>query len=286
MSINDIEKYLSRIGQTREESQYGRTLGIHSPKRTGKTLLGVALIIYYLETLDYVKGVISNVVLNLERIGRYNDYIPLKNIKNIKREEYKNYILFTDEFRRLIDSRMSSSFKNRFISNILSDTGKFKQIHILTDQEASSIDKRIRKNADAVLVPQVNFETGRCDVKILKSYRHYFELDAYDIMDQYHEVEWSFPFRKYYNFYDTEQPIDEYLITFEPKDYLDMFVGWMKEKNYYDRKDITISKGLLTLWKEQTGVEISGEQVSALLVYMQLECQEFDVRGRKKIEKS
>jgi len=286
MSINDIEKYLSRIGQTREESQYGRTLGIHSPKRTGKTLLGVALIIYYLETLDYVKGVISNVVLNLERIGRYNDYIPLKNIKNIKREEYKNYILFTDEFRRLIDSRMSSSFKNRFISNILSDTGKFKQIHILTDQEASSVDKRIRKNADAVLVPQVNFETGRCDVKILKSYRHYFELDAYDIMDQYHEVEWSFPFRKYYNFYDTEQPIDEYLITFEPKDYLDMFVGWMKEKNYYDRKDITISKGLLTLWKEQTGVEISGEQVSALLVYMQLECQEFDVRGRKKIEKS
>jgi len=286
MSINDIEKYLSRIGQTREESQYGRTLGIHSPKRTGKTLLGVALIIYYLETLDYVKGVISNVVLNLERIGRYNDYIPLKNIKNIKREEYKNYILFTDEFRRLIDSRMSSSFKNRFISNILSDTGKFKQIHILTDQEASSIDKRIRKNADAVLVPQVNFETGRCDVKILKSYRHYFELDAYDMMDQYHEVEWSFPFRKYYNFYDTEQPIDEYLITFEPKDYLDMFVGWMKEKNYYDRKDITISKGLLTLWKEQTGVEISGEQVSALLVYMQLECQEFDVRGRKKIEKS
>jgi hypothetical protein len=286
MSINDIEKYLSQIGQTREESQYGRTLGIHSPKRTGKTLLGVALIIYYLETLDYIKGVISNVALNLEEIGRFNDYIPLKNIKNIKREEYKNYIIFTDEFRRLIDARMSGSFRNRFISNILADTGKFSQIHILTDQEASSIDKRIRKNADAVLVPQINFESGRCDVKVLKSYHHYFELDAYDIIDQYHAVEWSFPFRKYYGFYDTEQPIEEYLITFEPKDYLDMFVEWMKEKNYYNRKDVVISKGLLTLWKEQTGVEISGEQVSALLVYMQLECPELDVKGRKKIEKN
>jgi len=277
MSINDIEKYLSRIGQTREESQYGRTLGIHSPKRTGKTLLGVALIIYYLETLDYVKGVISNVVLNLERIGRYNDYIPLKNIKNIKREEYKNYILFTDEFRRLIDSRMSSSFKNRFISNILSDTGKFKQIHILTDQEASSIDKRIRVNADAVLRPDVNFKTGLCTVTIAPNYRTYFEMDAYDVWGTKVLPFFKFPFREYYDLFDTEQKIDEYVLTFEPKDFTDMFIEWMHDKTYDKRKDIVINKAMLTLWKEEKGISITQTQLSALLQHMYLEREDLNV---------
>lgn len=287
LSTFDVEKYLSKIGQTKEEGQFGRTIGIHSPARTGKTLLAVFLTIYYLERLDYLKGVISNVVLNLEKIGRFNDYIPLKNIKNIKKEEYKNYIILTDEFRRLIDARMSGSFKNRFISNILADTGKFRQIHLLTDQEASSIDKRIRRNADAVLVPNVNFRTGMCKVINLPNYDTYFRMDAYGSLDNYNnpDAEFEFEFRKYYGFFDTEQPIEDYVITFEPEDYMDLLLEWMKSKNY-DKREIPISKGLLILWKEQAGIDITSEQLSALMVYMYLEHPELNVdyRGKKKIE--
>lgn len=285
ITSKDVELHLSKIGMQRSEAGYGRTIGIHSPARTGKTLLAVFLIIYYLERLDYLKGVISNVVLNLESIGRYNDYIPLKNIKNIKKEEYKNYIILTDEFRRLIDARMSGSFKNRFISNLLADTGKFRQVHILTDQEASSVDKRIRRNADAVLVPNVNFNSGLCKVVTLPNYDSYFRLDAYGLLDSYDDpkTEFSFEFRKYYRFYDTEQPIDDYIITFEPEDYLEMLLDWMRLKGY-DKREIPISKGLLTLWKEQIGVDITVEQLSALMIYIYLEHPELNVdyRGRKK----
>lgn len=285
LQTSDVEVYLSKIGQQKNERGYGRTIGIHSPARTGKTLLAVFLVIYYLERLDYLKGVISNVVLNLESIGRFDDYLPLKNIKNIKKEEYKNYIILTDEFRRLIDARMSGSFKNRFISNLLADTGKFRQVHILTDQEASSIDKRIRRNADAILVPAVNFQTGLCRVITLPNYDSYFRLDAYGLLDSYNDpkTEFSFEFRKYYRFFDTEQPIDEYVITFEPEDYLELLLEWMKSKGY-DKRQIPISKGLLVLWKEQTGVEITSEQLSALMVYLYLEHPELNVdyRGKKK----
>lgn len=211
----------------------------------------------------------------------------MSNIKNIKQDEYKNYLIITDEFRRLIDARMSGSFKNRFISNLLADTGKFKQLHILTDQEASSVDKRIRRNADGVLVPKMDFKSGYCTVTVLPNYDTYFRLDAYGLLDSVTPDEYpqfQFEFRKYYKFFDTEQPIDDYFITFEPKDYVESLLEWMKTKGYNKRDDISISKGLLVLWKEQTGIEITNEQLSALMVYMYLECPELNVdyRGKKK----
>jgi hypothetical protein len=288
LHINTIDEYINASVQTErrvaDESQYGRTIGIHSSARTGKTLTMVMLIIYYLTKLPYIKGVISNVVLkNLDKIGFDGVYIPLKNIKQVKKEEYKDYIIATDEFRRLCDARMSSSFRNKFISNILADTGKFRQIHILTDQEASSIDKRVRRNADAILVPFMNFNTGMCTVKVCPSYRKYFEIDAYELWNQYTEIAFEYPFREYYQYYDTEQTIEDYVISFEPKDFSDMFNEWMIKMGYDKREGLVINKPMITLWKEQEGVEITSSQVSALMQYMYLETDfNIETRGRAK----
>jgi hypothetical protein len=288
LPIKNIDDYINASVKTErriaDESQYGRTIGIHSSARTGKTLTMVMLIIYYLTKLPYIKGVISNVVLkNLDKIGFDGVYIPLKNIKQVKKEEYKDYIIATDEFRRLCDARMSSSFRNKFISNILADTGKFRQIHILTDQEASSVDKRVRRNADAILVPFMNFTTGMCTVKVCPSYRKYFELDAYELWNQYNEIAFEYPFREYYQYYDTEQTIEDYVISFEPKDYMDLFMGWMSKMGYDKREGLVINKPMITLWKEQEGVEITSSQMSALMQYMYLESDlEVETRGRSK----
>jgi len=272
----ELEQYVQNNPYSKE-TQFGRTIGIHNRARTGKTLTAIMLICYYLQRLDYLKGVISNVVLDLKPIGLQDKYVEFKNIKMIKQAEFKNYIIFTDEFRRLCDARMSASFKNIFISNILADTGKFKQIHILTDQEASSIDKRIRVNADAVLRPDVNFKTGLCTVTIAPNYRTYFEMDAYDVWGTKVLPFFKFPFREYYDLFDTEQKIDEYVLTFEPKDFTDMFIEWMHDKTYDKRKDIVINKAMLTLWKEEKGISITQTQLSALLQHMYLEREDLNV---------
>jgi hypothetical protein len=108
---------------TQSEREYGRTIGIHAPKRKGKTLTMVMLMMHYLESLSYIKGVVSNLNLTLpppyDRVCK-----PITDLKRIS--DYSSYILALDELRNIIDSRMSSSFKNIFISNILKDTGKLK----------------------------------------------------------------------------------------------------------------------------------------------------------------
>jgi hypothetical protein len=287
LGVNNIDNYIKESitdnGRKVEENQYGRTIGIHAPARTGKTLTAIVLIIYYMTKLSYIKGVISNVKLkNLDKLGFEGRYIPLQNIKEIKKEEYKDYIILTDEIRRLLDSRMSGTFKNRFISNILADTGKFRQIHILTDQQASAVDKRIRGNSDAVLYPSMNFENGICTVKVVSSYIKFFEMEAYELWNQY-DVGFKFPFREYYDYYDTEQPIEDYVITFEPKDFCEEFLMWMKKHNYDRINNLVIGKPILTLWKEEDGIQVTESQLSALLQYMMLET-DLNVRGRPKNE--
>jgi hypothetical protein len=272
----ELEQYISN-SQYSKETQFGRYIGIHNRARSGKTLTAIWAICYYLQRLNYIKGVISNVILNLKPIGLQDKYVPFKNIKMLKKYEYKNYIVFIDEFRRFCDARMSTSFKNIFISNIIADAGKFKQICILTDQDASAVDKRIRGNVNAVLRPEVNFKTGYCNVIIAPSYNSYFLNDGYDSWGKGILPSFKFPFREYYDLFDTEQKIDEYLLTFEPKDYADEFIEWMQKKGYDKIENVVINKPMLTLWKEENGVSITQMQLSALLQYMYLERRDLNI---------
>jgi hypothetical protein len=87
----------------------------------------------------------------------------------------------------------------------------------------------------------------------------------------------KFPFREYYDLFDTEQKIDEYLLTFEPKDYADDFIGWMQKKGYDRIENVVINKPMLTLWKEENGVSVTQMQLSALLQYMYLERRDLNI---------
>lgn len=265
-----------------KERQYGRTIGIHNKKRTGKTLLGVMLSDYYMQNLDYIDGLITNVDVYKKKFTK--KCVPFETIKEIK--DYRKYVLFTDEFRDLCDSRMSSSYKNLFISNILKDTGKFQQIHLITDQEASSIDKRIRNNADAVLRPQIDFKTGICTVKVVPSYNSYFKLDAYEEWDDY-DVEFYFEFRKYYDYYNTEQHIEPYYIEFTPDDYVKLLMDWIAERKYDKIENLTITKGVLILWKKfHPQLYLSNDDLTALLTYIKLETDlkttKHEVKGKRR----
>jgi len=244
------------------------------------------LTIWYLQYLgERIKGVLSNVKLeNLDLIGMEGKYKPLTDLKNIN--NYKGYILLTDEFRSIIDSRMSSSFKNLFISNLLRDTGKFKQIHILTDQDENAIDRRIRRNTDVVLHPTVNINDMTCTVKIFESYNQYYLIRGYDQINSWN-IEFTYPIMDYAIFYDTEQKIEEYYISFEPREYYKHFRDWLVDTGYINHPDFMVKKSTLQLWKEENpdiGTFISGSQLSALLEYIKYN-SDLPVYGRKKEKK-
>jgi hypothetical protein len=260
------------------EQQYGKTIAIHSPKRTGKTLTLVFLILYYMDLLgDWVKGVISNVDLYID------NYLPLTDIKMIGKDEYKNYIIATDEFRGLCDSRMSGSFKNMFISNILRDTGKFKQIHILTDQDSHAIDRRIRVNADAVLRPDVDRDTGLCTVKVCPNYRTFFYLEGMDLWDEWDSEFYIADYPSLFKYYNTEQKLADYVLTFTPEDFFNDFIKWFEEKDYHKQESMPITSATLKYWKQNEGVPITGEQMTALLEYMLRETDvNVKVKGKKR----
>jgi hypothetical protein len=258
------------------ERKYGRTIAIHAPKRKGKTLTMVMLILHYLELLPYIEGVVSN--LNLKLPSPYDKMCrPITDLKFIP--EYQTHILALDELRNIIDSRMSSSFRNIFISNILKDTGKLEQIFLYTDQDSMSIDKRVRLNVDAVLRPSINFKTGLMTVKTMKNYRHYWEIEAYSAW-KLHKDEFYFPFRQYYDYYDHKQKIEEYFIGFTPKEHYDLFISWFNKRGYTE--EIKITMGTLKLFKTMNPeLYLTNDQLSGLMEFMKRET-DHNIRGGRK----
>lgn len=272
---NEAIETIDKQRQDRER-QFGRTIAIHAPARKGKTLTMIMLIMYYIDRLSYIKGIISN--LNLTLPPPYDKLcVPLGNLKKIS--DYRSYILAIDEFRTMVDSRMSGSFRNIFISNILKDTGKLRQIFLYTDQESGSIDKRIRINVDAVLKPDINFDTGIMTVKVVKNYNMFWTIDAYSKWGEWTD-EFYFPFREYYDYYDTEQKIEEYMLGFTPEEHYEIFMGWFEERGYTDEIQVTMST--LKLFKSmKPELYLTNEQLSGLMEYMRRET-ELNIRGKKK----
>lgn len=259
--------------------RYGVTIGIHSGARTGKTLTAVMLTLWYLENISDIKGVLSNVIFkNLDKVGMDNKYRPLKDLKKLA--DYKSWIILTDEFRDIIDSRMGTSFKNIFISNILRDTGKFRQIHILTDQDANSIDRRIRVNTDAVLSPRINLREGYCRVYMFPNYDSYYTARGYGMIEESPNF-FDYEIQPFFKFFDTEQKIDIYKLRFEPSEYCEMFDEWLTESNYLNHPDFMITNATLKLWKEEKDIEITSSQLSALREYIKYN-RDYPIYGKSK----
>ena len=270
---------MSSLLNDRLNRQYGITISIHNKHRTGKTLTALMLIVWYLLHRKHVKGVISNIKLDLSFIDMDDKYVPLKDIKMIKEEEYMNYIIFTDEFRRLCDSNMSSSFRNKFISTLLADTGKSKQIHILTDQHGMAVHNRVRENADIIMYPEMRQNNKVCNVKIFEGYRDYFWIKGNGWMKDW-KVEFEYNASPYFKYYNTEEKVEDYLLTFTPEEYAEKFLGWLSRHKYDRHPDFLLKTSTLTLWKEQTGEYISNEQRSALMEWLRYNT-ELPITGRR-----
>ena len=91
MSNNNILlKILGYNDVTSDEEQFGKMIGIHAPKRRGKTLSAIMCMGVILETFDFIKGVISN--LNLTMPEPFTNMSkPLTDLKMLSSDEYRKY---------------------------------------------------------------------------------------------------------------------------------------------------------------------------------------------------
>jgi hypothetical protein len=116
-------------------------------------------------------------------------------------------------------------------------------------------------------------------VKTMRSYRQYWEIEAYTAWNL-HKDEFYFPFRQYYDYYDTEQKIEEYYIGFTPEEHYEIFMGWFDERNYTDEIQVTMST--LKLFKSMNPeLYLTNDQLSGLMEYMRRET-DLNVRGGRK----
>jgi len=280
-----LEKDLTEgIDKRFDEYHEGITIAIHNKKRSGKTITCIKLALHYLSELDWIKGVITNVRMNFDMIeGLEKKVLPLENIKYISGDEWRWYLLVTDEFRRICDSRMSSSFKNRFISTLLADTGKLGQIHLLTDQDWHAVDRRVRLNVDYILFPRIirKEKTKLCEVSIFDGYKQFRSVLSFPEVFEEWEDRFYYPIEPYYQFYDTTQHIEDYIIKFEPEEYSEKFHKWLDKTKYIEHPDFKLKIATLKLWKRETGEYISNEEISGLMEWLRYNT-DLPMKGRSK----
>jgi hypothetical protein len=275
--INDI-----LYGRRKEDKnkRYGITIAIHSGARTGKSLTAVALIVGLLLRWTEIKGVITNSRrLFLDKLPVKKEYKHLEDINIIKQEEFMGYLIYTDEFRRLCDARMSTTYKNLLISNLLADTGKLSQIHVLTDQDSMGVDKRVRVNVDIIMIPEMNLKTGICKVRYFESYWDYWNTYSHPLKLKLWDKYFMYEFEPYYKYYDTEEKIGEFYLKFEAEDYFKSFNEWIHETGYIKHPSFKIKNSTLDLWEESTNIYISQKQKRALMEWM-LYNTEYSIKGR------
>lgn len=241
---------------------YGDITAIVGPKRCGKSLTATALIKRWLEVRRYRK-VLSNMFFDFSSVGLENKFMALDDVDEIKKLKGRN-VLFIDEMRRFVDSRMSSSMKNRLISNLLADTGKQKIDFIYTDQDYWAVDKRVRLNVDMILVPFYDILTGICYVRAFNSEAQYEDITFRDVMSSV-PICFQFRGRPFFKFFNTEQKIEDYYLKFKPDNFLYDYLEWAKKQEIKKNRLKWIK-----LWNSLTGIGLGSDECSSLFNYIDL----------------
>lgn len=245
--------------------QYGETFAIHNPKRFGKSLTAVFMIIERLKREAGTK-LLSNMFFDLtplEPIKSNSDYMPLTDIEQIRNIDGR-IIIFVDEMRRLTDSRMAASSKNRFISNLLADTGKSKLDLYYTDQDCKAVDKRVRINVDYILAPYYNHVNGWCRVLM------WDKMEKFEMFQEGWQkwnppiFEFAFFAPPYFKFYKTGEKIEDYSIKFKVKRFAKRFVYWC------DKKGLEYTSKSLSLYSTTEGEIFSGKETKAIVTFIEL----------------
>lgn len=264
----------------RGRPEFGDTIAIHGPKRTGKTLLTVFIIVERLkESLevygDYIDAVLTNISLDLSSIGMQDKYVPFTDIEQVK--ELRNGILFIDEIRRLADSYMTQSQQSRLTSNLLADTGKQVDDFYYTDQSMNGPPNRIRVNVDYVMSPVYDPYTtwvqggppGVVKVYVfdsLNSFNLFFNPQFPGMPMSKPIYQFAFYAPPFFKFYNTGQKIEDYRFKFHTGPYIEQFIDW-RAKTW---PNTPYSKKLLKLWNTEQGKDLSTDEREAVLTTMEL----------------
>jgi len=250
--------------------EYGEAFGVVGPKRYGKTCYVVKCIVDRLCHQAEIRTVYSNVFLDLRSIGLQHKYRPLDDLEILKRigdeeDPFPRDIVFIDEIRRYIDSRMSASQKNRFVNNLLADLGKQKVDFYFTEQDENAIDRRIARNIDYLAAPFYdNKGSGMCTVLLFQSRDHYNEVMNLGFGKPLYEFAFWCP--PYWGFYRTGQKIEDYKFKFKPEIFGKDFLLWLW-KNHPERAS---DAKLLRYWNTVEGVALNKAEQSAVLTWLEL----------------
>ena len=262
-TIAQVKKKIPYVVEARPI--FGDTFAITNPKRMGKTLLATFIIIERLKNEPWIEGFVANIPYNLEPIGMEDKFIYLSDIELIK-ELQGHYIVFIDELRRYVDSRMSMGKKQRFISNLIADLGKQKVDFYFTDQDIGAVDRRVRINVDYVLAPYYNPYTGWCRVLMFDSVENYVMFTQYGFGQPIYEFAFYGP--PYFKYFPTEWKVEDYIIKFKVEKYAKEFLKWLEDHGWLGK--VKLDAGLVTLWEKTEGYTFDSGEKTALLRYIRI----------------
>jgi len=243
--------------------EYGDTVAIVGPKRTGKTLTATFLIRNRIanEPKSYL---ISNIAYNMELLGAEDRYIALDDVESISdlSDLHGRFILFIDELRRYADARFSQSKLSRFVSNLLADTGKQKVDFYYTDQDYGAVDKRVRLNVDVIVEPRYYEDNHMCIMLF------WDDENKYKLFKNGYES-WNPPMfnagfwaPSFFKLFDTGQKIEDYEHKFKVRDHTLKISGW------FDQYNKSYEKELMNLYCESEGVPLGSSEKDSILSFM------------------
>jgi len=149
---------------------------------------GKTLALTYLAYRNLMKG--------LKIYANYHLKFPHEYVSTVKQlDKMKNGFFAGDELWSWLDSRVSTSKRNRAINKILLSSRK-RGIHFAyTTQSFNQTDIRIRKITDFIAIPYLNADNSWCRLVI-------YNNPTLDVLR-------AFKFRtaKYFNFYDTSEEV-------------------------------------------------------------------------------
>ena len=178
--------------------------------------------------------------------------------------EIKQSIILIDELQRYVDSYMSKSQSNLFISNIIADMGKQGCDFYYTNQHHNAAPTRVRTNISFVVYPQYNEVTGWVHVYCFHSITQYLYMNPF--------FYFGFYAPDYWDYYDTRYKVEDYVLKFRPQPFIKHFLRWCPDKridkdDIYDMRPKKL-RDTLKLFDATEGCDLSSNEITLIMTEM------------------
>jgi len=247
----------------------GKTVGacvqINGGWSSGKTLVLDFLAVERFEN-EGISG-IANYPLHVPGYKFFNDELEINGKYGIDAlSEIRGEIIQIDELQRYIDSYMSRSQSNLFISNIIADFGKQGNDFYYTNQHHNAAPTRVRTNISFVALPQYDETNGWCTVYLFQSIPKFLWMEPF--------FYFGFYAPNYWDYYDTRYKVEDYVFKFKSDPFIRDFILWCKSARKISKLDVFDMKtkklrDTLKLWDASEGKELSSGEVSLIMTDME-----------------